>query len=256
MSENELCEFLDWDSKFFERRIARVKINQLDAGSIARINDWCASEKIDCLYFLADFDDPETIRQAEANDFNLIDIRLTFEQKPQPQIANPADEHNIIIRSATTADIPALREIAKVSHTDSRFYYDANFAKEKCDELYALWIENSLGGFADFVLVADWQNEVLGYLTGSISRDKIGNIGLVSVRADAQGKGVGKKLVAASLTEFAACGAARVEVVTQGRNTRAQRLYQKNGFVTKSLNLWYHRWSKDAALAQIVSPPR
>jgi len=31
-------------------------------------------------------------------------------------------------------------------------------------------------------------------------------------------------------------------VVTQGRNLAAQRLYQRNGFVTASLQLWYHRW--------------
>jgi RimJ/RimL family protein N-acetyltransferase len=33
-----------------------------------------------------------------------------------------------------------------------------------------------------------------------------------------------------------------VHVVTQGRNTRAQRLYQRCGFVTRSMELWYHRW--------------
>ena len=38
--------------------------------------------------------------------------------------------------------------------------------------------------------------------------------------------------------------AKRVTVVTQGRNLAAQRLYQGNGFVTASLQLWYHRWFK------------
>ena len=27
-----------------------------------------------------------------------------------------------------------------------------------------------------------------------------------------------------------------------GRNLAAQRLYQRSGFVTASLQLWYHRW--------------
>jgi hypothetical protein len=37
-------------------------------------------------------------------------------------------------------------------------------------------------------------------------------------------------------------GAATVSVVTQGRNVRAQRIYQQFGMRTRSLELWYHRW--------------
>jgi hypothetical protein len=35
-------------------------------------------------------------------------------------------------------------------------------------------------------------------------------------------------------------------VVTQARNVPAQRLYQKCGFITRSVELWFHRWSADA----------
>ena len=34
----------------------------------------------------------------------------------------------------------------------------------------------------------------------------------------------------------------KLYVVTQGRNIRAQRLYQKNGFIIKSSGIWYHKW--------------
>jgi hypothetical protein len=30
--------------------------------------------------------------------------------------------------------------------------------------------------------------------------------------------------------------------VTQGKNIAAQRLYQKNGFLIRDLQLWYHKW--------------
>jgi hypothetical protein len=33
-----------------------------------------------------------------------------------------------------------------------------------------------------------------------------------------------------------------VNVVTQGRNSKAQRLYERCGFLTRSVQLWYHRW--------------
>jgi hypothetical protein len=34
----------------------------------------------------------------------------------------------------------------------------------------------------------------------------------------------------------------RVEVVTQARNFTAQRLYQRSGFVTANVQLWFHKW--------------
>jgi ribosomal protein S18 acetylase RimI-like enzyme len=41
---------------------------------------------------------------------------------------------------------------------------------------------------------------------------------------------------------------AKVNVVTQGRNVRAQRLYQKSGFATDSVMLWYHKWFRNSQL--------
>ena len=43
-------------------------------------------------------------------------------------------------------------------------------------------------------------------------------------------------------TGSVARGIDRVQVVTQGRNVRAQRVYQRCGFVSAQLQLWYHRW--------------
>ena len=33
-----------------------------------------------------------------------------------------------------------------------------------------------------------------------------------------------------------------MKVVTQGRNIAGQRLYQRCGFLTRSVELWYHKW--------------
>jgi ribosomal protein S18 acetylase RimI-like enzyme len=49
-------------------------------------------------------------------------------------------------------------------------------------------------------------------------------------------------LTEAALAWFCAQGLQRAQVVTQGRNIAAQRLYQKCGFRTGEIALWYHRW--------------
>jgi dTDP-4-amino-4,6-dideoxy-D-galactose acyltransferase len=85
-----------------------------------------------------------------------------------------------------------------------------------------------------------------GYITCQLVNEQTGQIGLLGVDVTAQGRGGGRRLVTMALDWFAAKGVTRVIVVTQGRNIRAQRLYQKCGFMTASLQLWYHRWFEGA----------
>ena len=74
---SEICEYLAWDSDFFGVRIGRANTNRLNVDSIEQIKAWCLAHSIDCLYFLADSNDPKTIRIAEDHDFNLVEVRLT-----------------------------------------------------------------------------------------------------------------------------------------------------------------------------------
>jgi len=70
----------------------------------------------------------------------------------------------------------------------------------------------------------------------------LGRIGLVGAGAEARGRGVARALVLAALSWFRSRGSERVQVTTQGRNIAAQRLYQRCGFLTHSVSLYYHKW--------------
>jgi len=148
------------------------------------------------------------------------------------------------VRPAAAADLPRLRRIAAASHRDSRFYHDRHFDRRRCDALYAGWIETSCADPAGVVLVAaaDPAGPPAGYVTAAIGEDGEGRIGLFAVAPDARGRGIGGALVAAVLDWLAARGADPVSVVTQGRNVRAQRHYQRFGMRTRSVELWFHRW--------------
>ncbi|HEY6323560.1 MAG TPA: GNAT family N-acetyltransferase [Thermoanaerobaculia bacterium] len=150
------------------------------------------------------------------------------------------------VRPATGTDLPRLRRIAAASHRDSRFYHDRHFDRRRCDALYAGWIETSCADPAGVVLVAtaaaDPSASPAGYATAVIGEDGEGRIGLFAVAPDARGRGVGGALVAAVLDWLAGRGADPASVVTQGRNVRAQRLYQRFGMRTRSVELWFHRW--------------
>ena len=235
------CEYRDWDSEFFGRRIALVKEHQLRPEAMAVIEQWCRSHQIDCLYFLADVADRDTIQIAEDHHFRLVDIRTTLEMQvpASPELScNPTS----IIRLWKPGDISELKAIARTNHLDSRFYFDGNFPVDSSGALYETWIEKSCHGYADVVFVAEFEGRPAGYISCHLRNGGAGQIGLTGVASYAQGKGLGGDLVQASLRWFAASGVKLVSVVTQGRNVRAQRLYQRFGFTTRSLQLWYHRW--------------
>jgi dTDP-4-amino-4,6-dideoxy-D-galactose acyltransferase len=235
----ELCTLLDWDTSFFGVTIARVNAHQLDTQAIAQVINWCQENKVRCLYFLADSNDVKTLRLAEANGFYLTDIRVSFERSLRE--SKNESWQNPKVRLALPEDVPGLRSIASSSYHDTRFYYDGHFSSEACDRLYETWIEKSVAGYAQAVLVTGEPGQPEGFITCSINGQN-GEIGLVGVSEKVRGRGLGGILVLASLHWFAAQELASVQVVTQGRNVSAQRLYQKCGFITKDVKLWYHRW--------------
>jgi len=238
--DNPLCQYLKWDSDFFGRRIARVVPTRLTERSAGRIRSWCDSQNIDCLYFLADSDHAETVKLAEQARFHLVDVRVTLAAKLEGW--TPMRPAKACVRLFRTEDLPTLRAIARVSHRDSRFYYDRNLPHPLCDALYEAWIENSTQGYAQAVLVADVHGEPVGYISCHLA--SAGQIGLFAVAENVQGQGLGRQLVFAAFRWFLDRKVSQVTVVTQGRNIRGQRLYQRCGFSTRSLQLWYHYWPR------------
>ena len=233
-----ICTYLDWDSDFFARRIARANRTHLDDSTLNELLEWCVANRIECLYLLADSDDSQTTHLAETNEFLLADVRLTFE-RTIGEISFMLSSQ--VVRLARQEDLAELRAIARTRHRDTRFYFDRHFDRAKCDLLYETWIENSFRGFAQAVLVVEVDRKPVGYITGHL-RGEEAQIGLLGVADGHQGAGLASILVQHFLSWAAREGARRAIVVTQGRNVRAQRLYQRNGFVTASFQLCYHRW--------------
>lgn len=235
------CEYLNWDSEFFNLRIARLYGHTLDEALIKDALIWCEQNKIDCLYFLADPAFPNTIHILEQSTFKLVDIRMTLAHNlnPRPRIQTSP---NIALRPGQLSDLPTLSKMATENHTQTRFFTDPNFGVEKAKSLYAAWIENSLHGYADIVMVAEYMNQIAGYITGHLNSIGKGQIGLVGVSKEARGQGVGNFLVQGILHWFQQHNVEEIQVVTQGSNIPALNLYEKTGFSIASIYLWYHKW--------------
>jgi dTDP-4-amino-4,6-dideoxy-D-galactose acyltransferase len=243
----ELCEYLPWDSRFFEKRIARITASRLTDQDVESAIAWCDANHIDCLYVLADVADDATVRSIEKRGFHLVDVRVTKEHGRIGGLDLDSRQRELEIRGALPDDIPALKAIARVSHRDSRFCFDENFGPERGAALFEEWIEKSCNGWAEAVLVGVRDGRAVGYISCHRESPTDGKIGLLAVSNEVRGQGYGVALVNAALAWFKHDGMSRVTVVTQGRNVAAQRLYQRCGFVTRTVQLWYHHWRSAGA---------
>ncbi len=238
-AEPMLLRTREWDSAFFGLRIAAVVPDRLGAEELAAIEQQRTAEAIDCLYFLAAPEDPATLRRVAEARWRFVDVRLTLAR----ELAGAAANEDPSIRRAEAADVGALRALARASHHDSRFYQDGRFARELCDRLFEEWIEKSVrGALADVVLVSGAVGVPLAYVTLSAPAGREATIGLLAVDPRAQGQGLGGRLLDAALDEARRRGAAGISVVTQGANVRAQRAYQRAGFLARQAGYWYHAW--------------
>jgi GNAT superfamily N-acetyltransferase len=241
----EPCQFLEWDTRFFGHRIGRVESHRVDEDLMARIEQWRQEQSIECLYFLADSDDPLTIALAQAHGFQLVEVRLTFERSLKdwdPQ-TRPREIRDLLIRPPKPQDLPALQEIARNSYVDSRYFFDKRFPESKWQKYYSTWVQKSCSGGAELALAAEKDGEVLGYITGQVDHESgEGIYELTGVKEAARRLGVGQELFRSGLDWYARAGVGSIWVATQGRNIATQRMIQRNGFITRSCQLYYHKW--------------
>jgi ribosomal protein S18 acetylase RimI-like enzyme len=111
------------------------------------------------------------------------------------------------------------------------------------DRLYRTWIDRCCQGeLADAVIEArSAAGEVVGMVTVALV-DDTGRIGLIAVSERARGQGLGAALVQQAHINLRSRGAVRAEVVTQGTNTTACRLYGACGYAVSAIANVYHFW--------------
>lgn len=235
---------LEWDSNFFGFNVAFLSCMHLTENIMHRIERFLKRENIRLVEYLCNCHNAQNVQLAEHYGFHFVDIRLTYTLNlHKPAQFNCKEVSGLKIRESCLSDAPYLVEIAHNSYLDSRYYFDKNFTLEQCQRFYEDWILKSMKGkFDDIVFVALVDGKVAGFISCKHQSTDIGKIGLVGTAPEFQGKGVGKHLVAKSLEWFNAKKVSHLDVVTQGRNYAAQRLYQSAGFRTKTTQLWYHKW--------------
>ncbi|QDY40510.1 dTDP-4-amino-4,6-dideoxy-D-galactose acyltransferase [Candidatus Pantoea soli] len=220
---------LAWESDFFRQPVARLELDGALplAGAIAQ-SDALLQVKVPAQ------------RTAVIDALSLHGFQLV-EGEADLALNIKRTERQTGVRIAREAQIPALRAAAAAAFSQSRFrapWFDA----DDSGRFYAQWIENAVRGIFDnqCLIACDEQGALQGYVS---MREVAGDvrIGLLAVLPDAQGKGVGQRLLLAAADWGRVRQLERLRVATQLSNLTAMRLYLRSGARLESTAYWFYR---------------
>ena len=124
----------------------------------------------------------------------------------------------------------------------SRFGIDPRIPEDKLIDMYKRWIRNSVNRqIADAVFVAHQSGKVVGMVTVGKKNER-GDIGLMAVDPGVRGGNLGVALVAVAQDWARRKGFRFAQVVTQGENIAACKLYEKCGYHIDKIEFFYHFW--------------
>lgn len=240
----DIIKKLEWDTEFWRKKTATLYVPKINNKILKKVSTFIKKNKIQFCSYLCLSNHSESVQLAENFKFKFTDIRLTYEKKIS-SLKRKRVQNNYLFHMANKSDIKILRQLVDNIYVSSRYYYDKNFSHKRVNLYYKDWIRKSvLGLFDDYCLILKKKNikTILGFVTIKINNDNSANIGLIGINKKYQGMGFGSTLFDNLVNHLIMKKIKKIYVITQGRNIRAQRLYQQNGFVIKSSEIWYHKW--------------
>ena len=163
--------------------------------------------------------------------FRLVETRLNYYYTAFDEAVPPP----VPVRRAVTKDIPALRDIAmRMRNRYDRVHADPAFETGEADAYLGTFIEESVKGFADMVIVPDLPGtEPFGFLAAN-NPEKVLNYRiakLVLAAVDSRDhKGWLAHLLSGVIQELKKQNTDILTTITQASNRPAIRTWEKAGF--------------------------
>lgn len=238
----EIHTHLDWDSDCFGFKVARIIPADLTESELRATLDHLGRNNYRLVYWQLAADEDAGLRLAQACGGFLADEKRTYLKQLAAAPEGPRPAAYTVLPYDRNSPEAGLVALALEAAEYSRFRLDPLFPAELCDKLFTCWITNSVSReIADRVLVVREGAELLGMITLGHEAGR-GDIGLLAVAQQARGRGLGKLLVKAAEGYFAEQGYRHAQVVTQGANAGACRLYESCQFEIENSSHFFHFW--------------
>ena len=235
-------QILKLDSEVFGFPVAKIIPDRLSSGELGEVIRGLTGKEVRLAYWASDPHDEESQRAAALHHGFLADRKVTFVidlgQGPGHQEASDWDIKEY------TENLPSanMERLAIQVGRRSRFGADPRITEDKLIDMYTRWIRNSVSRkIADAVFVAHQSAKVVGMVTVGRKNER-GDIGLMAVDPDVRGENLGSALVSTAQDWARRKGFGFAQVVTQGDNVAACRLYEKCGYRIDRVEFFYHFW--------------
>jgi len=228
-----IVNYKQWDSDFFQLRIGRVDILDLENLLWLKAHEKELREQYDLIYVFS----PDTLDWQQKG-AALVDEKTIYVKTVTHQLSYP--EVKLFDSNIPNED---LYRLALISGEYSRYKTDQHWPIGSYERLYRRWIEQSVNGnLADAVFVYLQEHSYKGMVTLEW-KNSVADIGLVAVDKDAQRQGIGTKMIQTLENYLAENTDVKIlKVATQWTNTKARALYEKQGFAVESITKIYHWW--------------
>lgn len=232
----------EFDSEHFGIKIAESILDSASPDDVRSMVSRGRSDKIKCLYFLAEPNSQETIDALQSNKFRLVGTRVGMIHR-YPTKRLPLDKGIQIRPAAGLEDAEILTVVSAGSFNHSRFYVDDNFKKSDADALFASWILNDcLGKNGRRMFIAEKDEKLVGFWSCMPLVERVSKTSLYWIAPTFRGRGVSQDIFSAVENLAVERGMDRIFAAVPGANAAAIRTHELCGFVVDSVKLWYHRW--------------
>ena len=226
--DNKRTEF---ESSILNKKI--VSIKNINKYNVKNIVDECERRGFDYIVSLIDSNQSELISTMIENGFRIYGGNIVLKNNLEGEY-----KLNRNVRAYKKQDLEQIKQMTRGAFPKAHWYNNKHLDKDKVDEIYVKWVENSCNGRADIVFVYEENNEILGYLTCNKRLE------LLAVSSKVRRKGVGSALVHAGLDYYKNKNFTEIELKVEMANLPVLNLHLKCGSEINNVVLSINKWPK------------
>jgi GNAT superfamily N-acetyltransferase len=222
-----------------------AKLREEDAKELKQVQDICQKEQVRLLTCRFKTDNVSLAHDLEKHGFQLMDTvtiyRLNFARAPVVKV--PANAIIRPCRESEAEDVVAIARAIYVNHV-GHYHNDPRLDPVKSTQLYAMMARDSCldQKVASIMLVAEIEGKIVGFHSHRVVPQK-GLEGIISgVSHLAQGKGIGKALILASIDWGRSQGLEWIEQSPHVNNYTMHRMMVDLGFALCDSYYTFHKW--------------
>jgi len=226
---------LEWDSEFFEIEIGEFLYEEKNKAKFILPS----ATVFDLLYVKSDedFELDITNFKNEFSETKVVFIKKLEAFQPQNEPIFSLTNTNYLLND--------IYELAYESGKYSRFKLDKKFQNHKFESLYQKWIDNSISRvFAEDLLIYQENDQIMGMVTYKV-KENTATIGLIAIKPDFQGKGIGAKLLNYVENILFKQNINKLQIPTQQTNEAACKFYIKQNYKVHQTTFIKHYWKND-----------